>query len=78
MKMLIRFTSRALDSRDRLRNLYQESFVSTRMSEAHGDHCQMIELFERQDMEGLQPLIAQHNRRAKEAYQKLLANQLTS
>jgi len=76
MKMLIRFTSRALDSRDRLRNLYVGSFVSTRMSEAQVEHCQMIELIERQNIEGLKLLVAQHNHRAKEAYQKLLKNQM--
>ena len=74
MKMLIRFTGRALDSRDRLQNLYFESFVSTRMAESHIEHCQMIELLERRDIEGLKALVAQHNRRAMEAYQKLLEN----
>jgi DNA-binding GntR family transcriptional regulator len=74
MKMLIRFTGRALDSRDRLRNLYFESFVSTRMAESHADHCQMIELLERRDIDNLKPLIAQHNRRALKAYQTLLTD----
>ena len=74
MKMLIRFTSRALDSRDRLRNLYLEPFVSVRMSEAHVEHRQMIELLERRDIVGLKPLVAQHNHRAQEAYQRLLKN----
>jgi len=78
MKMLIRFTSRALDSRDRLRNLYMESFISTRMSVAQAEHSQMIELIEHHNVEGLKPLIAQHNHRARDAYQGLLKDKLDS
>ena len=75
MKMLIRFTKRALDSRDRLRHFYLESFINSRMSEAHTEHCRMIELLEDRDSDGLTTLVTQHNRRAKEAYQKLIENQ---
>ena len=78
MKMLIRFTNRALDSRDRLRNLYMGSFISTRMSVAQAEHGQMIDLIERHDVEGLKPLISQHNHRARDAYQGLLKNQADS
>ena len=53
------------------------SFVSTRISEAQVEHCQMIELIEGYNVEGLILLVAQHNHRAKEeAYQKLLKNQM--
>lgn len=76
MKMLIRFTSRALDSRDRLRNLYMGSFVSTRMSVAQVEHCQMIDLIESHNVEGLKPQVTQHNHRARDAYQELLKNQV--
>jgi DNA-binding GntR family transcriptional regulator len=72
MKMLLRFTSRALDSRDRLRNFFLESFISVRMSEAQGEHHHMIDLLESGDVDGLTALVAQHNRKAKEAYQKLI------
>lgn len=72
MKMLFRFTSRALDSRDRLRNLFLEPFVSVRMSEAQVEHCQMLELLEHRNTEGLKPLVAQHNQRAQKAYKNLL------
>lgn len=72
MKMLLRFTSRALDSRDRLRHFYSKTFIVFRMSEAHTEHCQMINLLESRDVERLLPLVAQHNRKAKEAYQKLV------
>jgi DNA-binding GntR family transcriptional regulator len=75
MKMLIRFTSRALDSRDRLRNFYLASFVSIRMSEAQTEHCQMIDLLECCDIEALKSLVDEHNRRAQEAYQRLLKKQ---
>lgn len=72
MKMLIRFTSRALDSRDRLRNLFQGSFVSVRIAEAQVEHRQMVDLLARRDIEGLKPLVEQHNRRAHQAYRNLL------
>jgi DNA-binding GntR family transcriptional regulator len=72
MKMLHRFTSRALDSRDRLRHFYLESFISSRMSDAHAEHCQLVKLLAARDIDGLTALVAQHNRTAREAYQKLL------
>ncbi len=72
LKLLFEFTNRALDSRDRLRHFYFESFISSRMSEAHEEHGQMIRLLENRDVEGLVALVAQHNRRAKEAYQTLI------
>lgn len=72
MKMLRRFTIRALDSRDRLRHFYSQTFIIPRMSDAHAEHCQMVELLENRDSERLTLLVAQHNRRAKEAYQKLI------
>ena len=75
MKMLIRFTKRALDSRDRLRHFYLESFINSRMSVAHNEHCRMIELLESRDIDGLTTLVTGHNHRAKEAYQQLIENQ---
>lgn len=72
MKMLLRFTSRALDSRDRLRHFYLESFISSRMSVAQIEHCQMVELLESQDIDSLSGLVAQHNHRAREAYKQLI------
>ena len=78
MKMLVRFTKRALDSRDRLRHFYLESFINSRMSEAHDEHCRMIELLESRDVDRLTMLVTQHNRRAKEAYQQLIENQPVS
>jgi len=75
MKMLLRFTARALDSRDRLRYFYFEPFTSVRMAEAHAEHCQMIELLKAKETEQLVPLIAHHNQSAKAAYQALIENQ---
>jgi DNA-binding GntR family transcriptional regulator len=75
MKMLLRFTTRALDSRDRLRYYYSEPFISPRMAEAHAEHCQMVTLLKKRDMEALVSLVAQHNRSAKAAYQKLIESQ---
>jgi DNA-binding GntR family transcriptional regulator len=74
MKMLIRFTTRALGSRDRLRYLYSESFTPSRMSNAHAEHCQMLKLLKERDTEALKKLAAQHNRSAKEAYHVLIAS----
>ena len=74
MKMLRRFTSRALDSRDRLRYFLAEPFVIPRMAEAHAEHCQMIDLLESTDTDRLLPLVSQHNLKAKEAYQNLIEN----
>ena len=72
MKMLLRFTSRALDNRDRLRYFYLEQFISSRMAEAHAEHGQMIELLKSQDIEGLKIMVSQHNRKAKMAYQQVI------
>ena len=77
MKMLIRFTARALASRDRLRHFYSTTFVTSRMSEAHAEHCQMVDLLESLDLDHLTPLVAKHNRTARQAYQKLIENKLT-
>ncbi len=75
MKMLLRFTTRALDSRDRLRSFYSEQFTSRRMDQAHAEHGQMIALLEKRDAEGLKEIVAQHNRKAREAYNRLIENQ---
>lgn len=77
MKMLIRFTTRALASRDRLRHFYSTTFVTSRMAEAHIEHCQMVDLLESRDVDRLTPLVAQHNRTAKEAYRKLIEHNLS-
>ena len=75
MKMLLRFTTRALDSRDRLRYFYSEPFTSARMADAHTQHCQMITLLKDLDIEALIGLVAQHNHSAKEAYHKLIGSE---
>ena len=72
--MPLRFTNRALDSRDRLRQFYFESFISSRMSEAQIEHNEMIEALESHDTDRLSALVTQHNHRAKLAYQKLIEN----
>ncbi len=76
MKMLHRFTAHALDSRDRLRYFYSEQFTSARMAKAHAEHCQMIEFLKEQDSQALTNVVAQHNRSAQKAYQKLIEGQL--
>ena len=78
MKMLIRFTARALASRDRLRHFYSTTFVTARMSEAHIEHRQMVDLLESRDVDRLKPLVVQHNRTAKEAHQKLIEHNLSA
>lgn len=74
MKMLIRFTMRALDSRDRLRHFFSESFTPSRMANAHVEHCKMLELLQARDIEGLKSLVIHHNRSAKDAYQGLISS----
>lgn len=74
MKMLPRFTSRVLDSWDRLRRYYFKSFVTLRMKEAQADHRQMIELLRARDAEGLSKVVSRHNTQAMELYQKLVKN----
>jgi len=75
MKMLQRFTHRALGSRDRLRHFYLPSFIAPRMSEAQMEHQQMVDLLEKRDVETLKVLVSQHNNKAKIAYQKLIEEQ---
>lgn len=77
MNLLLRFTRRALDSRDRLRHFYSRSFITSRMADAHAEHCQMVELLEARDTERLSQLVSQHNRKAKEAYQRLIESRQT-
>lgn len=75
MKMLLQFTTRALGGRDRLRYyFYMDSFISSRMSKAHSEHCQMLELLEARNIDGLISLVTNHNLSAKEAYQTLIKN----
>ncbi|MEM7345534.1 MAG: GntR family transcriptional regulator, partial [Chloroflexota bacterium] len=75
MNMLVRFTTRALNSRDRLRYFYSDPFTSDRMTTAHAEHGQMIVLLQSKDVEGLAKIAAQHNRSAKAAYHKLIEQQ---
>ncbi|MCB0211500.1 MAG: GntR family transcriptional regulator [Anaerolineae bacterium] len=72
MKMLHRFTSHALDSRDRLRYFYSEPFISARMAKAHAEHGQMIKFLREKNSQALADVAAQHNRSALEAYHKLI------
>ena len=76
MQMLLRFTSRALDNRDRLRYFYSEQFAIPRMSEAHAEHSRMVDLLERREIEPLKELVTQHNRKAKNAYSQLVEQQI--
>ena len=75
MKLLCEFTSRILDSWDRLRRYYLQPFLALRINEAHTEHCQMIDLLKRRDAVGLGRLVAQHNCQAKELYQELIKGQ---
>ena len=75
MNMLLRFTQRTLDNRDRLRYFYSAPFTLGRMSDAHADHCQMIKLLKERDTEALTTIVAQHNRSANKAYHKLIEAQ---
>ena len=74
MKMLIRFTTRVLDSRDRLRHFYSESFTPSRISTAQNEHRQMLNLLSTRNSKGLTELVTKHNRSAKQAYQSLIKN----
>lgn len=73
MEMLLEFTSRALDSWDRLRRCYLKAVVSSRPAHAQTEHHQMIDLFAQRDTKRLIALVKKHNRNAMEAYQALLA-----
>jgi len=75
MKLLHRFTSRALDSRNRLRYFLFGSFVGPRMAQAHAEHKQMITLLKQKDSETLRTLVGQHNRAARDAYLVLIETQ---
>ena len=77
MSLLLRFTRRALDNRDRLRYYYSRSFITSRMTDAHAEHCHMVDLLEARDTEHLSQLVSQHNRKAKQAYQRLIESQKT-
>jgi DNA-binding GntR family transcriptional regulator len=72
MKMLPRFTSRVLDSWDRLRRYYFKSFNTIRINEAQADHHEMIELMRNRDAEGLSKVVSRHNYQALEVYQELM------
>ena len=75
MTMLYEFTSRVLDSWDRLRRYYLQPFVALRINEAHSEHIQMIDLLKQRDAVGLSKLVAHHNCQAKELYQELIKGQ---
>ena len=77
MSLLLRFTRRALDSRDRLRHYYSRSFITSRMADAHAEHCHMVDLLEARDTARLSQLVSQHNHKAKAAYLRLIEEQKT-
>jgi DNA-binding GntR family transcriptional regulator len=68
MKMLFEFTSRVLDSWDRLRRYYLQPFLTLRINEAQAEHRQMIELLKQRDADGLSKIAVQHNRQARKLY----------
>lgn len=75
MKMLLRFTSRALDSRNRLRYFLFGSFAVPRIAQAHAEHKQMVALLKQKDNEALRDLVIRHNRAARDAYLAVIARQ---
>jgi DNA-binding GntR family transcriptional regulator len=72
MELLIEFTSRTLNSWDRVRRCYLEGIDASRLDLAQAEHAKMVNLLKLRDVDGLVTLIRQHNQRAHEDYCKLL------
>jgi DNA-binding GntR family transcriptional regulator len=71
MHLLIEFTTRTLDSWDRLRRQYLDSVFTPRMAVAQEEHRQMLSLLRAGDAVGLAELTVKHNRGALEDYRKV-------
>ena len=72
MDLLEEFTQRTLDRWDRLSRCFFSEVISVRMAQAQAEHRQGLQLLEKRDVQGLEKLAAQHNRRAQKAYQDLI------
>ena len=70
MPLIVEFTTRTLDSWDRLRRLYLDSVFSPRMAIAQDEHRQMLSLLQAGNAVGLAELAVKHNRGALADYRK--------
>ena len=72
MKLLIEFTHRTLDNWDRLRRYFFKQDPSNRLPLAQVEHRKMLELLRKGDEQALIAMVLRHNRKARDAYCKLL------
>jgi DNA-binding GntR family transcriptional regulator len=72
MKLLIEFTHRTLDNWDRLRRYFFKQESSDRLPRAQAEHRAMVELLRKGDEKALIAAVIKHNRKARDAYCKLL------
>jgi DNA-binding GntR family transcriptional regulator len=70
MPLIIEFTTRTLDSWDRLRRQYLDSVFTPRMAVAQEEHHQMLSLLQAGNVASLTELTVKHNRGALEDYRK--------
>jgi DNA-binding GntR family transcriptional regulator len=70
MHLLIEYTTRTLNSWDRLRRHYLHSVFTPRMAISQDEHRQMLTLLQAGDATGLAELTTKHNRGALEDYRK--------
>jgi len=71
MDLLNEYTCRTLSYWERIRRYYLKEIGSYRIPKAQADHHEMIELLKQRKSKELAAIASQHNRQAREAYEKL-------
>jgi DNA-binding GntR family transcriptional regulator len=72
VRPLMEFTTRTLDSWDRVRRMYLQE-ASIRLHQAQAEHEEMVELLRRRELQPLLQLVVTHNRGARQRYRDLVA-----
>jgi len=76
MDLLSEYTCRTFSFWERIRRYYLKEIVSNRIPNAQAEHHEMIELLKGRKSKELAAKASQHNRQAREAYEKLIQSQL--
>ena len=76
MDLLKEYTCRTFSFWERIRRYYLKEIVSYRIPKAQVEHHEMIELLKGRKSKELAAKASQHNRQAREAYEKLIQSHL--
>ena len=73
MQLLIEFSMRILDTWTRLRRWYLPPIIA-QLPQAQAEHCEMVNLLERSDVEALTKIVSRHSQRLRQYAHQATAN----